>query len=129
MNEQKSFNFYNFFLEGQNNPYAFLNLRYLYKEFLTINFFRDLGAKMESVNRKLAKPTIHVKHWGIKSLLTFDSFHKYIIWGIFKMRSKRKIDIIQQKEFLYRHSSISAVSISAVFDLLRFIILSYFPPL
>ena len=30
---------------------------------------------------------------------------------------------------LYRHSSISAVSISAIFDLLRFIILSYFPPL
>ena len=29
----------------------------------------------------------------------------------------------------YRHSSISVVSISAVFDLPRFIILSYFPPL
>ena len=29
----------------------------------------------------------------------------------------------------YRHSSISAVSISAIFDLLWFIILSYFPPL
>ena len=27
----------------------------------------------------------------------------------------------------YRHSSISAVSISAIFDLTRFIILSYFP--
>ena len=51
----------------------FLNMRYLYKEFLTFNFFRDLGAKMESVNRKLAKPTRHVKIWGIKSLLTFDS--------------------------------------------------------
>ena len=32
-------------------------------------------------------------------------------------------------ELIYRHSSISAVSISAVFDLTRFIILSYFPPL
>ena len=30
---------------------------------------------------------------------------------------------------MYRHSSISAVSISAIFDLTRFIILSYFPPL
>ena len=29
----------------------------------------------------------------------------------------------------YRHSSISAVPISAIFDLPRFIILSYFPPL
>ena len=29
----------------------------------------------------------------------------------------------------YRHSSISAVSISMIFDLTRFIILSYFPPL
>ena len=29
----------------------------------------------------------------------------------------------------YRHSLISAVSISAIFDLTRFIILSYFPPL
>ena len=29
----------------------------------------------------------------------------------------------------YRHSSISAVLISAIFDLKRFIILSYFPPL
>ena len=30
---------------------------------------------------------------------------------------------------VYRHSSISAVSISTIFDLLQFIILSYFPPL
>ena len=30
---------------------------------------------------------------------------------------------------IYRHSSISVVSISAIFDLTRFIILSYFPPL
>jgi hypothetical protein len=30
---------------------------------------------------------------------------------------------------IYRHSSISAVSISAIFDLTRFIIPSYFPPL
>ena len=41
-----------------------------------------------------------------------------------------------QKDFIfshkinkYRHSLISAVSISAIFDLVRFIILSYFPPL
>ena len=32
-------------------------------------------------------------------------------------------------EVKYRHSSISTVSISAIFDLLRFINLSYFPPL
>ena len=30
---------------------------------------------------------------------------------------------------LYRHSLISAFSISTIFDLMRFIILSYFPPL
>ena len=30
---------------------------------------------------------------------------------------------------VYRHSSISAVSISTIFNLLWFIILSYFPPL
>ena len=29
----------------------------------------------------------------------------------------------------YRHSLISAVSISAIFDLTQFIILTYFPPL
>ena len=29
----------------------------------------------------------------------------------------------------YRHSLITAVSISTIFDLMRFIILSYFPPL
>ena len=33
------------------------------------------------------------------------------------------------QNYQYRHSSISAVSISAIFDLTRFIILSYFPPL
>ena len=33
------------------------------------------------------------------------------------------------KLLIYRHSLISAVSISAIFDLTRFIILSYFPPL
>ena len=33
------------------------------------------------------------------------------------------------KKSMYRHSSISAVSISRIFDLTRFIILSYFPPL
>ena len=36
---------------------------------------------------------------------------------------------VKKVQFVYRHSSISAVSISAVFDLPRFIILSYFPPL
>ena len=30
---------------------------------------------------------------------------------------------------LYRHSSISVISISAILDLMRLIILSYFPPL
>ena len=35
----------------------------------------------------------------------------------------------QKRVYLYRDSSIFAVSISAIFDLKRFIILSYFPPL
>ena len=34
-----------------------------------------------------------------------------------------------ENDFEYRHSLISAVSISAIFDLAWFIILSYFPPL
>ena len=32
-----------------------------------------------------------------------------------------------ENDFEYRHSSISVVSISAIFDLTRFIVLSYFP--
>ena len=39
------------------------------------------------------------------------------------------IDFAYTQVFNYRHSSISAVSISAVFNLTRFIILSYFPPI
>ena len=45
-------------------------------------------------------------------------------------RKKEKIiqDILEVAVKIW-HSSISAVSISAIFDLPRFIILSYFPPL
>ena len=39
-------------------------------------------------------------------------------------------DVVRKEvQIVYRHSLISAVLISAVFNLLRFIILPYFPPL
>ena len=52
-----------------------------------------------------------------------------IVWGTSINDVRRFWTIYFECIWQYRHSSISAVSISAIFNLLRFIILSYFPPL
>ena len=55
---------------------------------------------------------------------------KLIYWLFGQSNMHSTLDFYpDQPGIEYRHSSISAVSISAVFGLMRFIILSYFPPL
>ena len=61
-----------------------------------------------------------IYHEGIKMPTICQS---YIIMQTATLKRELK------KKCKYRHSSISAVLISTIFDLLRLIILSYFPPL
>ena len=63
---------------------------------------------------------------GMKDVTEYE-LHQ-IVYAIATKTSLGKDFTNLEFQALYRHSSISAVSISAIFDLPWFIILSYFPP-
>ena len=64
---------------------------------------------------------------GMKDVTEYE-LHQ-IVYAIATKTSLGKDFTHLEFQALYRHSSISAVSISAIFDLPWFVILSYFPPL
>ena len=64
---------------------------------------------------------------GMKDVTEYE-LHQ-IVYAIATKTSLGKDFTHLEFQALYRHSSISAVLISAIFDLLWFILLSYFPPL
>ena len=57
-----------------------------------------------------------------------DQMDRDVFEGKFFLKYLKKWAVIHIK-MKYRHSSISAVSISAIFNLARFMIVPYFPPL
>ena len=64
----------------------------------------------------------------INSLEGIFEFYEYD--ELLRVSSNTKFSLASKViENVYRYSSISTVSISAVFDLLQFMIRSYFPPL
>ena len=128
----------------------FICLQFLSREgrWLTYNINCDYNGKTPSRRQNIHQNGSRCRPWWFKNTFARKNAINTFCWSKdFWLNAEREINYPRQnflrfQEFFelrcgiptmkyekYRHSSISVVSISAIFALTRFIILSYFPPL